>query len=242
MVAFLNAPGVQAPSARHHLSGWFFAHGDAWFSPTPGEGVKLIEFTRAESPDLVGHFNDPGAGRQRFTLTAECRPSGPCPMTLTLEHGGAVPIDLATLENGAHDVAGGTLWLDDAGRDVPEQLLKTRFSKAWLAAAARLSPVFRGLAALGVAAWLLQLGRALVRRRISMGLVVCTALLASVAARLVILSLIDALSFVAATHSYALPGIVLLVLFSVLSLGEAIAGFRARRTSKQGPGGLRAGA
>jgi hypothetical protein len=146
-------------------------------------------------------------------------------MTLTLEHGGAFPIDLAVLAIGAQPIAGGTMYLDDAGRDVPDQLLKARFSQAWVATAARLNPVYRGLAAVGFAAWLLQIGQALVRRRISAGLIVCTALLAAVAARLLILSLIDALSFVAATHSYTLPGTALLVLFSVLSLREAIAGF-----------------
>jgi hypothetical protein len=228
LVAFLNAPGVRAPTSRHHLSGWFVAKGDQWFTPAPGEGVTLIEFTRADSADLVRHFDDARLSRQRFTLTADCPTSGSCPVTLALEHGGVVPIDLATLAAGGQQVGGGTLWLDDAGRQAPEPLLKTRFSQAWLAVAASLNPVFRGLAALGFAAWLLQLGRALARRRVTTGLIVCTALLASVAARLVILSLIDALSFVAATHSYALPGIALLVLFSVLSLSEAIAGLRRR--------------
>jgi len=67
------------------------------------------------------------------------------------------------------------------------------------------------------------------RRRLTAGVVICTALLASVAARAVILAIIDALSFRAASKLYALCGMMLLVMFSVYALHEAVAGFRKER-------------
>jgi hypothetical protein len=100
----------------------------------------------------------------------------------------------------------------------------------------KLNPLFRGLVFAGLAAYLVAAGAALVRRRLSAGLVVCTALLASVAARAVMLALVDALSFSAASQNYALPAIALLVLFSVLALGEAVSPLLRRPRAGAAPG------
>jgi hypothetical protein len=223
MVVFLNAPVVQGETTPVRVSGWFVADGARWFALKAPEGVKLQEFSRGDSPDLVGHFKDPRVTRQRFAIAAECPTVGTCPVRLTPEGGAPVHLDLNGLGPGAHRIAGGTFYVDSV--DTPAGatrggLLKVRLSRAWLAVVARLNPIYRALAVSGAAAYGALVIAALARRRISTGLVICTALLAAVATRVLILSLIDALSFVAASFGYGVPGIVLLVLFSVLSLHE----------------------
>jgi hypothetical protein len=226
MVVFLNAALAQGASAPVHLSGWFVADGARWFTLHPPNTVRLEAFVRSDSPDLVTHFHDPRLARQRFTITIDCPSEAPCPLQVTAEGGAPDHIDLNALGVGEHRVAGGTFYLDSvdgASRSGAEALLKTRFSRAWLDLAARAQPAWRVLVGLGLAAYAILLVVALVRRRFSTGLVVCSALIAAIAARVAILALIDALAFAAATFSYALPAILLLVLFSVLSLRELLA-------------------
>jgi hypothetical protein len=235
MVVFLNAPVVQGETMPMRVNGWFVADGARWFALGALESAKLQAFSRGDSPDLAEHFKDPRLTRQRFAIAAECPTVGACPVLLTPEGGAPVRLDLNALGVGEHRIAGGTFYVDS--RDSLDGgthggLLKVRFSHAWLALVARLNPVYRALAVAGVAAWGVLVAVALVRRRISTGLVVCTALLAAVATRVLILSLIDALSFVAASFGYGVPGIVLLVLFSVLSLHELAAAALAWRGAR----------
>jgi hypothetical protein len=235
MVVFLNAPVVQGETMPVHVNGWFVADGARWFALRAPEAVKLQAFSRGDSPDLVDHFKDPRLTRQRFAIAAECPTEGACPVRLTPEGGAPVHLDLNALGVGEHRIAGGTFYVDSVDSPAGAArggLLKVRLSRAWLALVARLNPIYRALAVSGAAAYGVLVAAALVRRRLSTGLVVCTALLAAVATRVLILSLIDALSFVAASFAYGVPGIVLLVLFSVLSLQELAAAALAWRGAR----------
>jgi hypothetical protein len=229
MLGFLDAPGVQVPTNRRQLRGWFVDRDAGWFVATPGPGVSNLDVRRLRSRDLVAHFKDPRLQAHRFLITAQCGEAGACPTTLAFADGARLTLDLAAPAPGARQVAGGVLNVEGAGPPKPPPLLKNRFSQAWLAAEARLPGLYRGLVALGAAAWLFLLGRAVARRQASAGLVVCTGLLAAVAARMVLLALIDALSFAAASPAYCLPGILLLTAFSVLAVGEAVGVMRAAR-------------
>lgn len=223
MVAFLNLPGSYAQVSHRRISGWFVGRGAQWFSVEASPQGRVLALERSVSPDIAAHFQDARLGRQRFTLSVDCPPGPACPVTIALEGGSAAAIDLASVTRGGHQIGGATFYLDDAGDDGASALLKTRLSNAWLHVETKLPPLYRGLLVAGGVAYLLLLVRAAARRRLTTGLVICTALLASAATRAVILALIDALSFHAASPSYALPGAALLVMFSAYALQEAAA-------------------
>lgn len=233
--AFLNLPGAYYGVAERRMSGWFVGQGEQWFTLQPQAGVGSLTVERSVSPDLVGHFDDPRLGRQRFTLKAECPPSQPCPALMVLDGGPATPVDLAALKAGAHQIGGAQLYLDDVGGDGSASLLKVRLSNIWLHAETKLPRLYRGLLLAGGLAYLVVLAQIVARRRLTAGAVICTALLASVCARAVILAIIDALSFRAASKPYALPGMILLVMFSVYALQQAAAGFRRGRRTEAEP-------
>lgn len=220
-LALLNRPAVTGETVT--LNGWFVTNGAQWFTPEPSDPVNVVAFTRAESPDLVARFNDPRLQRQRFTLTVRCPSAAPCPLDLQMEGGGATPLDLAATATGAHGIPGGQIFIDEMTGDGGERLLKSRFSRAWLEFVSRLNPVFRGLVFFGCFAYLVLVGASVVQRRISAALVVCTALLAAVTTRAVILALIDALSFTAANATYALAAVPLLLMFSTLAAHQVVA-------------------
>lgn len=232
MVAFLNLPGSHGAATHRRISGWFVGQGTQWFSVQPSPGMGEFKLERGPSSDIAAHFQDPRLVRQRFTLRADCPPGPACPVTIALEGGPAAPLDLAALTRGGHQLGGATLYLDDTGDDGTSALLKTRLSQAWLHVVTKLPPVYRGLLVIGGLAYLALLAQAVVRRRLTAGLVVCTALLASAATRALVLALIDALSFRAASSAYALPGIALLVMFSVYALLEAAAQLAQSRRAR----------
>jgi hypothetical protein len=231
MVSFLNLPSY-APPPHRRISGWFVGQGAEWFTVQAPPEVRNLKLERTVSPDLAAHFKDARLGRQRFNLVADCPPREACPLSIALEGGATASMDLATLARGAHPIDRATLYLDDTGDSGASALLKTRLSNAWLHLETKLPLLYRGLLAAGGVAYLLLLARALARRRLTAGLVICTALLASVAARAVILALIDALSFRAASYPYSLPGIALLVMFSVYALQEAAAQLAQSRRAR----------
>lgn len=234
LIAFLNLPGSHAQVDRRQLSGWFVGQGVQWFDVQPSPTVRVLKIERSASPDLASHFNDARLDRQRFTLNVECPERAPCPITLALEGGPATTLDLAALTRGGHPLGGGTLYLDDTGDDGTSALLKTRLSHAWLQVETKLQPFYRALLVVAGLAYLALLARAVMRRRLTVGLVICTALLASASTRALILALIDALSFRAASTPYALPGIALLVMFGVYALQEAAAELAQARKARAG--------
>jgi hypothetical protein len=220
-LAFLNRPAIVHASVRRRLDGWFRGRGAEWFTLQAGPTVEVAAFARNDSPDLVGAFGDPALARQRFAIEVVC-PEAACPVVVRTEGGAAQPMDLAKLGAGTHPIGAATLHVDRASGG--DGLIKARFSSAWVEAASRLSPLFRALLLVGGAAYVVLAARAALRRRLSTGLVVCTALLGAALARALILALIDALSFDAATVTYVLPAIPLLLIGAVIALHEAATG------------------
>lgn len=232
MYEFLNRPAHGETAVSRTLLGWFRHQGPRWFEITPGPGVKVVRLDRRDSADLAVWFKDPGVTRHRYELTVDCPAAENCPVTITLEDGQGFPLDLARLPKaGPVPLGPAELYVDSNVASVPDTFLKAGLSRKWVAFASGLNPFYRILLAVGAVAFLILLVRAVVVRRLSLGLVVCTALAAAVATRVVILALIDALSFPAANFSYGLPAVPLLVLFAVVAIHEALtlAAARMRR-------------
>lgn len=225
MLRFLNLP-IRQQAGFRRMQGWYRADGASWFS-IGGEGVTAT-LRRTESPDVAVVFKDPHLGQQRFKLDVQCPPGPACPVLLTPDGGAPIPFDLAKVERGSNKLGPAELFLDDAGNDQAAPFLKERLSKAWIATAARLNPLYRGLLALGVAAYVGLLIVALHRRQVSAPVIIGGALILAVAARSLILALADALAFRATSNAYALPGALMLVLFSVYAIAGLVGAWRRR--------------
>jgi hypothetical protein len=229
MYEFLNRPHYEEAVQRRRLEGWLVGGGEEWFELRPRGQAKILSFERRPSPDLVTNLGDPGFAHHRFVLEVECNRAQPCRADLVSQTGAAVArVDLAGLGTGPHQLGHARLYVDTVGPD-NQQFLKTRLSQLWLALSVRLNPLYAAIVYAGLAAFVLLLGQSLVRRRIEFPVLLATALLGAVAARALILALIDALSFPAADHVYALPALPLLMLFAIVSLHACVRGLLARR-------------
>ena len=222
LYAFLNRPDYRAARLQRTVTGWYAGAGDRWFEVLPQAG-KLSSFERSASPDIAVAFKDPAMTRQRFTFSVDC-PSDRCPTVLRFGDGEALPVDLNTLAAGGRPAGGGTFYVDAVGPGAPTPLLKIRFSEAWVGLAVRLNPIFRLVAMLGLLGALGALVQAVIVRRITPLAVISLALVGAVAARTLILALIDALSFPAANPVYAQPAVPLLLLLSVITGQAAVRG------------------
>jgi hypothetical protein len=229
LYAFLNRPNYRAARVQRTVTGWYAGAGDRWFEVL-SEAGKLSGFQRSASPDIAVAFNDPAMSRQRFTFSMDC-PSGHCPAVLRFGNGESLRVDLNAMATGGRPAGGGTFYVDAVGPGAPKPLLKARFSDAWVGLAVRLNPLFRLVALLGVAGAVGAIVHAAIARRVTPLAVISVALAGAIAARILILALIDALSFPAANPVYAQPAIPLLLLLTVIVSHAAIsgAGGRVRR-------------
>lgn len=227
MLRFLNLANVEA-ARRIRVVGWYRAEGDGWFSLTAGPGSQLVAFDRVASPDIVNVFGDPRLARQRFSAEVECPGPGACPVVVTPDGAAPVSLDLATVTRGENHIGRAVMFLDDPGAEKAPPLLKDRLSQAWIGVASRFGPAYRVLTALGALAYGALVISALRRRKIDAALVICTALWGAVALRSLILALIDALSFRAVSHAYALPGMLLLLMATAYAIGGVAAARRAQ--------------
>ena len=222
MYAFLNRPLIHdTEPVKRTLRGWFRLTGPQYYAVEPSPGVAVTKFIRHDSPDLAVFFKDPGLTRHRYELFVECRTEQTCPVTVRLEDGSAWPVDLAALKVGPTPVGAATLYVDENVSHGSETVLRSKFSQAWVKFASRLNGAFRGLLAAGALAFAGLVAHAIAVRRISLALVVCTALLAGVAARVTLLAVIDAVAFWATGYGYALPGVPLLLIAAIIALAEA---------------------
>lgn len=228
MYEFLNRPHYEEAQHQRRLEGWLVGQGEEWFELRPRGETKIIAFERRASPDLVTNLGDPRYTAQRFALDVECSRLAPCKADLLGQTGSAMRVDLAALGPGPHQLGPARLYVDSVG-PTARPFLKTRISELWLAVTARLGPLYAVIVYAGLAAFAVLLVQSLVRRRIDFPLLLAAALLAAVLARALILALIDALSFPAANHVYALPAMPLLMLFAVVSLHACVRGFLSRR-------------
>ena len=231
ILAFVGSPPVIDTRQTLRLHGWFRGEGAEWFALQPGPGVEILSLNRLDSPDLPPHFNDPRLVAQRFDLEIGCPARAACPAVLVRSGGGAQEVDFATLRPGGDEVAGGWLQIDalvvEGGHPTT---LKAAFSAAWSRFAGALNPLYATLAVGGAITWLALICDDLRRRRLTYISVLATALAGAVVARMLVLALIDALSFPAADHAYALPAAPLIVLFAVATLTAAAQRLAVLRT------------
>lgn len=231
MSVFLGSPRIVSPIQQRAISGWYVAQDDAWFEPVPVQGVAVRRFLRQDSLDLVDHFANPALGRQRFVLEADCPARAPCLITLATPGRAAQQIDLAALARGPYAVGGAQMFVEAAAEPGAEPYLKLRFSDQWSKAAARLNPLYMALTVAGLAAYAALCVIAVRRRILFPTLIICTALIGGVAARAIILALIDALSFPAIDAGYALPAAPLLVVFAIFALSGLLQQFKRQTSS-----------
>lgn len=228
MYEFLNRPRYEEAQRRRRIEGWLVGEGDEWFELRPGGEAEVLAFERRASPDLVANLGDARYSAQRFGLEVACSRLAPCEADLVDQRGGAARVDLAALAPGLHQLGRARLYVDSIGPE-GRPYLKARVSELWSAVTARLGPVYALIVYAGLAGFVVLLVQSLARRRIEFPLLLATALLAAVLARALILALIDALSFPAANHVYALPAMPLLMLFAIVSLRASARGLLARR-------------
>jgi hypothetical protein len=70
----LRTPTNDEPPPLWTMHGWYYRTGDQWFSLALDDRAtsRPVELDRSASADLVAHFNDPKANRQRFDFRFEC--------------------------------------------------------------------------------------------------------------------------------------------------------------------------
>ncbi|MCR5877658.1 hypothetical protein [Phenylobacterium sp. J367] len=224
---FLNRPHYVAPRVQRSVTGWYAGRGDRWFEVEVEDG-SVTRFDRTDSPDIAIAFKDPGMARQRFIFEVDC-PVERCAAALRFQDAPGVTVDLKALEPGGWPAGLGTFYVDAVEPDAARPLLKTRFSNGWMAVARGLNPLFRVVAVLGVLAAIVVVIRSLLARRITPLAVLCVALAGAVAARVLILALIDALSFPAANPVYAMPAAPLILMLAVVAGFGAFRGLRRPR-------------
>lgn len=118
---FLNYP-LHTPSpdagamSLVSLLGWYYQAGNEWVNPqvkTAKGDLAEFRFTRMESPDIAGHFNNTEASRQRFALSMRC--GGDCVLQLTGSDGAKIESKLSELRAGSQlDFGQGHFHVDTA--------------------------------------------------------------------------------------------------------------------------------
>lgn len=194
-----------------------------------GEDVWDYTIHYDPSPDLVTELGYESADHSRFEIRGIC----PDPCTLRLYHEGALVLDVPLQRGRFHEKEDFQLCMDVVKRDARVQdYFDTRRLKrqTWLAGIktrllARivkgyqwLTPFLFGLALLG---YLIRFVR-VCRRRFSPLFIVNTALLGAMAARVLILALIDTTSFPVINWVYMSPAAPLLLIFIVLGLVDGL--------------------
>jgi len=241
--AFLNYP-LHTESLdyapRHVLNGWYFDGTDAWLAlevKTPdGRRVPaLIE--RNPSPDLERHFGTPAAKRQRFTIETSCRPD--CRLGFSSDKNDRLDTSIEEVVRGSPGrfaLGGAPLYFDVArntDRSFEPSDVRVGMSRDVAAAASRLYaaliPGFLalgGLAFIGGAVWIARRPRYGPPSAV-MG--IAAGLWVFVAARIVILVLIDVTSFPAIFAFYLGPATYLAPVAALLSLWAVVVAIRERR-------------
>lgn len=241
--AFLNYPfhmeSLDYPS-RHVIRGWYFDGTDAWFAldvKTPDGRLVPAPIERAASPDLERHFGTGAAKRQRFTIETFCRPE--CRLNFSTDTNERLDVSIDEVVRrapGGFALGGAPLFFDTA-RNTDSSFepsdVRVRMSRGVAAAASRLYAVLipgllalGGLAFIGGALWIARLrrfGPPFAVMGIAAGLWVL------VAARIVILVLIDVTSFPAIFALYLGPAMYVAPVAALLSLWAVVMAIRERR-------------
>ena len=240
VLRLLNYPPhvEQHPRADFTIRGWYRRSGDAWFSVSGTQLGKPIVVTREESPDLVTHFADPSARRQRFTLQVGC--AGDCSLTFADQRGATLTVTphRAVFPMWYH-LGDGSLYLD-------QRLSSFRSPRAglyatWTRMIQAANPALSLLVAIGFYGFVALLVVAVRRREFPPALVALLALWVAVFSRVGLVSLIAAGSFSAISYTYLSPAVPLAVLagatVAVVAGAELITAGRAIPTSSPAPAG-----
>lgn len=246
LLELLNFPRVATGSDQRSMfvNGWYWRPGGGFIR---GEGVDdgtVASMQWHDSPDVAVAV-DPEARQQRFLLRYECPNNKPqCLVRFVQEGGaGATILDLATLRPGGTALGDGHLQIDSViPANEPPVSIRTYAYQGFIALLGALIPFYRVLCILGPAAFLI----ALVRHRGAWmrepAIPLATALMLGIAARAVVLALIDLTSWPALASGYLYPasGPPMLVAFAVLSITAAAGAIRKNSESTARKGMSRA--
>ena len=244
--AFLNYPfhteSLDYPP-RHVLKGWYFDGTDAWLSldvktPDGRPADTLIE--RDASPDLERHFGTQIAKRQRFTIETSCGPD--CRLNFSSHKKDRFDISIDEVVRGSpggFTLGGAPLYFDataNTDSSFEPSDVRIRFSRKVAAATSRLyAALIPGLLTLGGLAFI---GSAIwIARRPTFGppstvIGIAAGLWVFVAARIVILVLIDVTSFPAIFALYLGPATYLAPVAALLSLWAVVMATMGRRAPR----------
>ena len=241
--AFLNYPlhteSLDYPP-RHVLNGWYFGGTDAWLAldvKTPDGRAAPALIERDVSPDLERHFGTRVAKRQRFTIDTTCRPE--CRLNFSSDKNDRLDISIDEVVRrspGGFALGGATLYFDVARNtesSIEPNDVRIIMSHKVGAAASRLYaaliPGFLalgGLVFIGAAIWIARLPKFGPPSAV-MG--IAASLWVLIAARIVILVLIDVTSFPAIHGLYLGPAMYLAPAAALLSLWAVVTAIRERR-------------
>jgi hypothetical protein len=118
---FLNAsnfaPLRSAPDQQYVISGWYMDPEHGWIQLLARRGTDApdeIAVRRHDSPDLIGAFGDPAAGRQRFRISMRCDDS--CTVEVRNAKATSGPLKLKDMRAGAPIAVGaGEFFIDAVG-------------------------------------------------------------------------------------------------------------------------------
>ncbi len=233
---FLNHPShytkQDALTTRVDVTGWYYnaKSGNDWFELKVSDHSNPdLEFTlqRTDSPDLVDHFHDAEAARQRFRFNGQCGEG--CTFHFTNAAGASGQLKLTDTQGltSTSVVIGTGLMLFDKGSTVEARRTLQDDSRVVLAGRvnallyriyAILMPVLLvgGLAAFGIAGLL-----SIRRKDYGFTFVLACTCWGLVLSRAVILVLVDISSFPAMITPYLLPMFALAMIAALLSVHAA---------------------
>ena len=198
------------------LTGWYYQKGagDQWFDVDlidQGSDKLPREFTRMDSPDLIGSQNDARAARQRFRINARC--GFGCTLRFTAANGETRDIPLSRTAGlpGEAVTVGNAILAFDPGSSV--QFDRTLYDDIRVRLAyhlrAALYPLFRWIMPVlmlaGLSCFIIGAALSVRRRRHDFALALACTCWALVASRAVILVMVDISSFPAIHVPYLLP-------------------------------------
>ena len=202
------------------LTGWYYASGSAWFSlECKAHGDLKMRVMRTSSADVARAFDDPAADEQRYELVFN---AVDCPLSL-VDDSGRHDFDLDAVLHGQKELSFGQARFHvDSYVAVAPPLANGLVARIQVLRA-RLVSIYRGmLPVLGFAGVFAYVGAVafVVGRKapIGLSLVFATAMAILVAARILVVVMVEISSFAAVESLYLTPAYPLFCLFAFSSL------------------------
>lgn len=238
MWEFVGEPRVPDPADTLGVAatGWFRDGQGGWVQARCDGVEEAIAIERRPSPDIVRHFNDPGADRSRFTIALPA--IADCAIEPTRGTGSA---QLAAVSAGTRDFAlgAGRLRLDSVHESLP-QSAEAPMSARWIRHGIGLvyAAVLPWLSLAGLLAFAWASIRALRLRRIEPLYALAATAWCLAAARAGMLALVEMSSFPALHVHYMHPAFPMFLLAAIVSLAlvsPLLAQWRTRRKGQATP-------